>query len=139
MTLITLTARVDEPHIQALLAEAMGYTTLERLARVCARYREAGWHLLGLEEGGRPVGLIGLELQAPGRAVIHHIAVLPAQRHRGIGRALLRGAAESLGLRHLTAETDADAVSFYRRCGFAVESLGEKYPGVERFRCALQI
>lgn len=44
-------------------------------------------------------------------------------------------AAKVLALHHLDAETDADAVDFYRRCGFAVESLGERYPGVERFRC----
>ena len=31
-----------------------------------------------------------------------------------------------------------DAVEFYRKLGFSIESLGEKYPGVERFRCTLQ-
>ena len=34
-----------------------------------------------------------------------------------------------------TAETDKDAVDFYRKLGFSVTSLGEKYPGVERFHC----
>jgi hypothetical protein len=33
------------------------------------------------------------------------------------------------------AETDADAVGFYRRCGLAVTSLGERFAGIERFRC----
>jgi ribosomal protein S18 acetylase RimI-like enzyme len=37
----------------------------------------------------------------------------------------------------LEAETDSEALAFYRRIGFRVESLGEKYPGVERFRCVL--
>lgn len=37
----------------------------------------------------------------------------------------------------LVAETDADAVEFYRRCGFAVERIGEQYVGVDRFRCTL--
>lgn len=35
----------------------------------------------------------------------------------------------------LVAETDADAVGFYRHSGFEVMSLGEKYPGTERFSC----
>lgn len=35
----------------------------------------------------------------------------------------------------LSAETDAEAVGFYRSCGFTVRSLGEKYPGTERFLC----
>lgn len=32
-------------------------------------------------------------------------------------------------------ETDNDAVDFYRKYGFEITSLGEKYPGVERFLC----
>lgn len=32
----------------------------------------------------------------------------------------------------ITAETDHDAIAFYRRYGFEIQSLGEKYPGVER-------
>lgn len=35
----------------------------------------------------------------------------------------------------VSAETDADAVEFYRKYGFKIKSLGEKYPGVERFLC----
>ena len=37
----------------------------------------------------------------------------------------------------LMAETDQEAVEFYRNTGFVVYSLGELYPGVERFRCVL--
>ena len=35
----------------------------------------------------------------------------------------------------VSAETDKDAVNFYKRYGFSIISLGEKYPGVERFYC----
>ena len=34
----------------------------------------------------------------------------------------------------LGAETDQASVGFYQALGFTVESLGEKYPGVKRFR-----
>lgn len=37
------------------------------------------------------------------------------------------------------AETDEEAVNFYRSIGFEVYSLGEKYPGVERFRCIYEV
>jgi hypothetical protein len=30
-----------------------------------------------------------------------------------------------------------NAVNFYRNIGFEITSLGEKYPGVERFQCIL--
>ncbi len=36
---------------------------------------------------------------------------------------------------YLEAETDCEAVEFYRKCGWIITSLGEKYPGVERFQC----
>ncbi len=35
----------------------------------------------------------------------------------------------------LVAETDRDTLNFYQKNGFVVISLGEKYPGVERFKC----
>ena len=52
---------------------------------------------------------------------------------------MLRETCVKLMLKYLVAETDADAIGFYQCCGFAVESLGELYPGVERFRCTLEI
>jgi ribosomal protein S18 acetylase RimI-like enzyme len=61
------------------------------------------------------------------------IAVAAAWRGRGLGRAVVEAAFAELALDSLHAETDADAVGFYRSCGFSVVSLGEKYPGVERF------
>ncbi|MGG4554653.1 hypothetical protein ABEX11_20625 [Paenibacillus humicus] len=42
-------------------------------------------------------------------------------------------------IRRVEAETDKDAVDFYRRLGFNITSLGQKYPGVERFQCSLII
>jgi len=38
----------------------------------------------------------------------------------------------------IAAETDKDAVDFYKKYGFKALSLGEKYPGVERFACVLE-
>jgi ribosomal protein S18 acetylase RimI-like enzyme len=32
-------------------------------------------------------------------------------------------------------ETDKEAVFFYEKLGFNIESLGEKYPGVKRYKC----
>ncbi|KQY46427.1 GNAT family N-acetyltransferase [Cellulomonas sp. Root137] len=61
------------------------------------------------------------------------MAVAEPFRGRGFGRALVDEVTEQLGLEALEAETDADSVGFYRSCGVSVESLGEKYPGVERF------
>ena len=40
-----------------------------------------------------------------------------------------------LALAELEAETDEDAVEFYRRCGFDVESIPEEGGRRRRFRC----
>jgi ribosomal protein S18 acetylase RimI-like enzyme len=45
---------------------------------------------------------------------------------------------EKHSLSYVCTETDKDAVGFYRNYGFEITSLGEKYPGVERFLCNLK-
>jgi hypothetical protein len=49
---------------------------------------------------------------------------------------MLEAALEELDVSWVEAETDAEAVNFYRRLGFTTTSLGEPFAGVERFRCA---
>lgn len=67
--------------------------------------------------------------------VIDAIAVDAERQVRGLGRLLIRAAIARAGAAVLLAETDGAAVGFYAQCGFAVATLGEKYPGVERFAC----
>ena len=83
---------------------------------------------------GRSVGVLGTHDESEGTVRVGHIAVAPAEQGRGIGRCMLEALMRQ-GLRILV-ETDASGSGFYRACGFAVTSLGEKYPGVERFECA---
>lgn len=61
------------------------------------------------------------------------LAVGRPWRGLGIGRAVVDAAFTQLDLETLEAETDEEAVGFYRACGFSVTSLGQKYAGVERF------
>ena len=63
------------------------------------------------------------------------IAVEEHWRGRGVGRQLLTHIVDVLGVDELYAETDRDSVGFYRAMGWTISSLGEKYPGVERFDC----
>ncbi|WP_337993591.1 GNAT family N-acetyltransferase [Lysinibacillus sp. CNPSo 3705] len=62
-----------------------------------------------------------------------HIAVLADQRGKGIGSKMIHFIASKYP--SIVAETDYEAVDFYRCYGFFITSLGEKYPGVERFLC----
>ena len=79
---------------------------------------------------------IGIELQGDFRCEIRHIAVATTSRKKGIGARMIEEIVKLHGIQEIFAETDQDAVGFYRKNGFKIKSLGEKYPGRERFYCA---
>ncbi|MDP1414207.1 MULTISPECIES: GNAT family N-acetyltransferase [Lysinibacillus] len=83
------------------------------------------------------VGCIGIVKGEENRCEIKHIAVSPVFRGKGIGREMIRYVEEHHAFSSIYAETDQDAVIFYKNLGFHITSLGEKYPGVERFGCLL--
>ena len=84
-------------------------------------------------------GCIGVLRLSPKHVEITHIAVANAYRRRGIASNMIAAVCEITGCTEISAETDTDAVGFYRSYGFEVRSLGEKYPNVERFECQLEI
>ena len=96
------------------------------------RLRIAGYFIDGLL-----TGCAGVNLSDPEKAVLHHLAVDPAHRGRGIGRKMIEQLMAQLAIQCLEAETDDHAVGFYQSCGFSVTCLPEKYPGVVRYRCTL--
>lgn len=130
---------INDDAILRLLALCVYEPTSEKLTEVVARYDATqGWTLFGLHIDEAVVGVVGVRIITPGRAVIEHIAVAREAQRTGIGRQMIEYLVQAHQFEHLEAETDADAVEFYRRCGFAVQSLGEVHPGVERFRCVLE-
>jgi ribosomal protein S18 acetylase RimI-like enzyme len=90
--------------------------------------------LLGQIRNDLLIGLIGF-INNGDDAVIKHLAVKEGLRGFGIGKQMILDAIEKYAIRKIIAETDIDAVEFYPRVGFEITSLGEKYPGRERFLC----
>jgi ribosomal protein S18 acetylase RimI-like enzyme len=86
-----------------------------------------------------PVGCIGVELISPNRCEIKHIAVSPLNRENGIASKMINHIIEIHSITFILAETDKEAVEFYEKYGFKVTSLGEKYPGIERFLCEMYL
>lgn len=121
-----------EPCALDVLAQALFEPTREQACRRMTAYLEQGSGIWGALCGEHLAGVL-VTRALPGGLEIQSLAVAAAQRGQGVGRAMVDWAAEALEL-PLWAETDADAVGFYARCGFEVVSLGEKYPGVVRFR-----
>ena len=69
-------------------------------------------------------------------AIINDIAVNSNFRGKGIGSKLVRFIFEQFEVNKIIAETDDDAVMFYKRCGFETDKIGTKFD-TNRYRCQL--
>jgi GrpB-like predicted nucleotidyltransferase (UPF0157 family)/predicted N-acetyltransferase YhbS len=129
----------DDAAVRRLLASATGGDQ-HRVDEAIRRYRDdPNAELLVAISGNEAVGLIGYTVRAEAAEVeLLHVATAAHARRSGVGRRLLaevrRTAPAELPV---VAETDDDAVFFYRAMGFTVTPLGEKYPGVRRYRVKL--
>jgi ribosomal protein S18 acetylase RimI-like enzyme len=121
------------PDVVALLLTAAGPGATPALAT--EPYLN-GATLLAARRCDVVVGVLGLDAPHGSTAAVRALAVDPHHRFAGIGRALIH-AARGPTVLTLIAETGSEAVGFYRACGFEVADLGERYPGVRRFRCVL--
>ncbi|WP_161497064.1 GNAT family N-acetyltransferase [Pradoshia eiseniae] len=90
--------------------------------------------LFGCQKDSQLIGCIGGE-QNSDTFIIRHIAVTQEKRGCGVGSSMIQFILNDPSIKTVIAETDKEAVSFYRKFGFHITSLGEKYPGVERFAC----
>ena len=124
--------------VKQLLSYAVGAATDEKINYILEKVYTQGDSKLYvfIDRDGSALGIIGVKGEG-GSAEMLHIAVAEHKRNCGVGRRMIDELLMLENLTELTAETDRDAVEFYRRYGFEIQPLGEKYPGVERFRCGL--
>ncbi|AKP76820.1 GNAT family N-acetyltransferase [Priestia aryabhattai] len=132
-----ITSTMVNPTIKKLLS----YATLEE--KVDGEYKKytclPSRKLYSIEVNGDTVSCIGVKFLNAKEAVIKHIAVLPKERGKGIGSSIIRFLCKNYDIHSIFAETDKEAVNFYSKFGFQITSLGEKYPGVERFLCEFKV
>lgn len=123
-----------------VLRDSVWQPTEERLrwqAEACRN--DPALRAFALEEDGRLAAALILDVRDPSSPTIRNIGVIPARRGHGLGRRLIEGAAARYAPCILSAETDGDAVGFYRACGFEIEALGDRYgSGTSRYACRLQ-
>lgn len=80
------------------------------------------------------VGIVGL-ISTEQEVVIKHIAIQSHIQNKGLGTEIINKIHQLFPKQKLVAETDNDAVGFYTKLGFKIISLGEKYPGIIRYKC----
>lgn len=132
--MIDLNIYQDRDEVRQLLAECM-WPDEERVTRELDSYRsDNSKNLLGKIINNELVGLIGVKRNEVD-VVLLHIAVKEVYRGKGIGKEMIHEYIGVNEIKRMEAETDQDAVDFYREIGFEICSLGEKYPGRERFKC----
>ncbi|WP_256762126.1 GNAT family N-acetyltransferase [Cohnella sp. WQ 127256] len=137
--LINLEARLDDSNIQEIVEYSV-YSDSEKLVETIEAYKnDPELELYGYEVEGEVIGIIGVRLNVKKELQIEHIAITPDNRGLGYGRGIILEVIELKAPTLITAETDEDSVNFYRNIGFEIESLGEKYFGVERFKCVYPV
>ena len=86
-------------------------------------------------------GIIVLSARPGNSAEILGVAVKDKLKRLGIGKFMINSAAAVLGLKNITAETDDDAVNFYRRSEFETKAFIRHFPDadVTRYHCSLTL
>lgn len=131
--------RITEEAIHDLLSYCI-FPDPEKIEQAIKLYTtDPLMELYGHEEDNEIIAIVGFIARANQTIEIKHIAVQPEERGKGYGRGLILQLLEAKQPAIIEAETDEDSVDFYRNVGFSITSLGEKYPGVERFKCIFEV
>ncbi len=90
------------------------------------------------ENEGEKAGILVMK-EDGSEAEILGIAVRKDQRKKGLGKEMIYQVMEAAGLKKITAQTDDDAIGFYRSSGFEAERVVIEYPdgSAVRYNCVL--
>jgi len=90
--------------------------------------------LFGKIKNNELVGIIGVIWLSKCKVELIHISVKSSNIRQGLGKEMVNVFIEENNVK-TRVETYKNAVNFYKKIGFNITSLGEKYPAVKRFKC----
>lgn len=131
----------DNSELLDILAGCVFNPTLERLKSRAEKYmKNPQTRIHAMKQNGRYIGIIVLDISNPKQIEILDFAVRNDLQNNGTGKKLIQFSKETFKPDAILAETDDDAVGFYRKVGFSVLPLGDKYDaGINRYLCTLAI
>lgn len=134
----SVTEQVRDQRVAALVELAV-FPDPEQVEQALAFYEQNEQaELLAYIEQGEMLGVVGFKPSGEKEITITHIAVDPGSRGLGYGRGMLLDLMVRERPERVIAETDEEAVDFYRSVGFSVIGLGGSSSGLERFRCVYE-
>ena len=111
---------ITEPDILKLLAPSVYNPTEKRLLNRAKKYQEdKSTNLYAYKHNGEYKGIVIFRI-INNLATILDIAVKPEHRGQGIGSKLIDFIFNNFNAQNITAETDDDAIGFYKKYGFTV-------------------
>lgn len=126
--------QLDNPDIIKIISYSEYECSLERAALKAQSYRNnEAQQLYGWVENGNILGICAFLIHQ-NKVEITTISVTENARHRGIGRAMISALWKEYEMA-VEAETDDDAVEFYRKCGFETTAIQKN--NVRRWMCVL--
>jgi len=128
--------KMNSPAVHKIIAYAAFDGSPEGVAKTVETYQhDPKLHFYAWVEGDNVLGICGYEIHAE-KVEIHLIAVDENTRSRGVGGAMVT-ALQNKYAKYIEAETDDDAVNFYRKRGFATHEFIHERRG-KRHTCVLK-
>ena len=123
-----------------ILAVSVYNPTKERLHNRAETYENnPATAVYAIQEDDVLMGIIVLDIEDREKIEILDIAVTVNCQKVGIGSSLINYCIETFHPKEIIAETDDDAIGFYRRFGFEIVSLGDKYGAeIMRYQCTYE-
>lgn len=126
--------QLDNPAVHKILSYCLFDDSQEGIAKDVAKYRgHSSWQFYGWINNDEILGVCGFEVHSDWVEILH-ISVDENIRRQGIGGKMVTTLWEKYKMA-IEAETDDDAVEFYRKYGFEASAI-QKY-NVRRWTCVL--
>ena len=134
---VNVKQNIFDTDILPLLAPSVFEPTPEKLKARAEKYlNNPNTHIYACRDGGKYIGIVVVEVVGT-KATVLDIAVDEACRKQGVGSALLSFFIENFAIDKMIAETDDDAVGFYKKFGFTVTEIKTIY-NTRRYLCTFR-